>query len=119
MTTVPLTADAAPAAPVRRSRWWLHLLFVCFFLGPALYGFSAKFYELVALVQGDADGAFAIAPITNYLLASLGFACLFAWAAANGMFRDIERPKLTMLEQEALLEAREAAESQSPRSRNA
>jgi len=90
-------------------RWLIHLAFVCFFLGPALYGFSAKFYELVALVRGDSDGAFAAAPITNYLLASLGFACLFGWATANGMFRDIELPKQTMLEHEALLDAQEQA----------
>ncbi len=51
------------------------------------------------------DGAFAIAPIMNYLLASTGFALLLGWAACNGMFSDIEKPKRTMLETEAALDA--------------
>ncbi|HVC94297.1 MAG TPA: hypothetical protein VND64_11435 [Pirellulales bacterium] len=73
---------------------------------PSLYGFGTKFIELVALCRGDMTGAFAIAPIVNYLLASAGFLLLFGWAAANGMFHDIERPKLTMLENEARLDRR-------------
>ena len=45
-----------------------------------------------------------VAPIANYLLASLGFFCLLLWAAARGMFRDIERPKYDMLAQEEALD---------------
>jgi hypothetical protein len=41
----------------------------------------------------------------NYLLASLGFFFLLLWAAARGMFRDIERPKYEMLERERLLDS--------------
>ena len=40
----------------------------------------------------------------NYLLASLGFFFLFCWAIGHGMFRDIERPKYTMLENERRLD---------------
>ena len=40
----------------------------------------------------------------NYLLASAGFFCLLVWAAWNGMFRDIEKPKDEMLANEALLD---------------
>jgi hypothetical protein len=40
----------------------------------------------------------------NYLLASLGFFCLLLWAAANGMWRDVEQAKLDMLEREKLLD---------------
>ncbi|REK10311.1 MAG: cbb3-type cytochrome oxidase assembly protein CcoS [Planctomycetota bacterium] len=40
----------------------------------------------------------------NYLLASLGFLFLFGWAVMSGMFHDIERPKYTMLENEARLD---------------
>jgi hypothetical protein len=40
----------------------------------------------------------------NYLLASLGFFCLLLWAAAQGMFRDIESPKHEMLAHEELLD---------------
>ena len=73
-------------------------------LVPSLWGFGSKFSEFLALVRGEVDGAFAITPVVNYLLASLGFLCLFGWAALNGMFRDIERPKRTMLENEAKLD---------------
>ena len=78
-------------------------------LGFCLFGFGSKFIELVRLVVSDSDtaqeGAFAVAPLTNYLLASAGFLCLMGWAATQGMFRDIEQPKQTMLEVNAQLDA--------------
>jgi hypothetical protein len=73
-------------------------------LVPCLLGFGTKFIEFIALYRGDAEGAFAISPILNYLLASLGFLLLFGWAALGGMFRDVEAPKYAMLENEALLD---------------
>ena len=63
-------------------------------LVPSLCGFGTKFLEFIALYRGDVDGAFAISPILNYLLASLGFLCLFGWAALGGMFRDIEAAQI-------------------------
>jgi hypothetical protein len=75
-----------------------------FILLPACYGFGRKFAELVALV-GDEEGTFAVLPVVNYLLASLGFAMLFLWAMLHGMFRDVEAPKQTMLDNEARLDA--------------
>ncbi len=92
-----------PHATSRRHRWFM-LFMALAVLVPSLYGFGTKFLEFVALYRGDADGAFAISPILNYLLASLGFLCLFAWAALGGMFRDIEAPKYKLLENEALLD---------------
>ncbi len=92
------------AAPSRRRRW-LTLALALGILLPSLWGFGTKFVELVRLTQGDAEGAFAIAPVVNYLLASTGFLLLFFWAAANGMFRDVEGPKYTMLETERRLDA--------------
>ena len=71
---------------------------------PSLWGFGSKFFEFVAVFRGEADGAFAVSPILNYLLASLGFLLLFLWATANGMFHDIEKPKHTMLDVEAQLD---------------
>jgi hypothetical protein len=79
-------------------------------LVPCLLGFGTKFIEFIALYRGDAEGAFAISPILNYLLASFGFLLLFGWAALGGMFHDIEAPKYTMLQNEALLD--EEARSQ-------
>ncbi len=82
----------------------LGLLLAAVILIPSLLGFGNKFIELIRIYRGDADGAFAVAPITNYILASTGFLLLFFWAAANGMFRDIERPKYAMLENERRLD---------------
>jgi hypothetical protein len=70
---------------------------------PALYGFGTKFRELVVLV-GDEEGSFTVVPILNYLMVTLGFLMLFGWALMHGMFRDIEGPKITMLENERRLE---------------
>ena len=68
------------------------------------WGFVAKFIEFVHTFQGESDGAFAITPMVNYLLASSGFFCLLVWATLNGMFHDIEKPKTTMLENDAALD---------------
>lgn len=73
----------------------------------SLWGFGSKFVEFVHLYRGEVDGAFAIAPIVNYLLASAGFFMLLMWATFNGMFHDIEKPKYTLLEREAKLDAHE------------
>ena len=71
----------------------------------SLYGFGSKFLEFVQLVRRrDVDGVFAITPVVNYLLASLGFLCLFCWAVLGGMFHDIEKPKQTMLDNEQRLD---------------
>jgi len=88
------------------SRWQsiLVLLLALAILIPSLLGFGTKFLELVALTRGDSEGWFAITPVVNYLLASLGFLCLFGWAAAHGMFRNIEEPKRKMLDTERLLD---------------
>jgi hypothetical protein len=43
----------------------------------------------------------------NYLLVAAGFGCLLVWATARGMFRDIEKPKQTMLDRERALDERE------------
>ncbi|MCA9230263.1 MAG: hypothetical protein KDA57_06405 [Planctomycetales bacterium] len=71
-------------------------------LGFCAYGFGSKFIEFVRLVLGDEEvatkGMFAVAPLVNYLLASAGFLCLLGWAAAHGMFHNIEQPKQTMLD---------------------
>ena len=71
-------------------------------LGFCAFGFGSKLIEFIRLVQSNdpaaRDGIFAVTPLVNYLLASAGFLCLLLWAAAHGMFTNIERPKQTMLE---------------------
>ncbi len=95
-----------------RTRFFITVILAVVILIPSMWGFVGKFIELVALVRGDADGAFAITPVVNYLLASLGFFCMLCWAALNGMFCDIERPKNEMLQIEQLLDAQEHATRQ-------
>lgn len=84
----------------RRVFTWLA---VAFFLVPAGAGFINKFREFLALA-GDEEGSFTVMPILNYLLSSLGFCLLLFWAAWHGMFTDIERPKLALLDTERLLD---------------
>lgn len=96
--------------PGRRLMWLLALGVLL----PSLYGFGTKFVEFVALYRGDAEGAFAITPIVNYLLASIGFLLLFGWGAMGGMFRDVELPKFTMLENEAWLDRVAGADRRRP-----
>ena len=94
-------ADTSRAARIR-SR--VTLILAIAILIPSMYGFGGKLWEFVHIYQGDADGAFAVTPILNYLLASGGFLMMLLWATAHGMFRDIERPKQAMLENEARLD---------------
>lgn len=87
-----------------RWQWRMTIIFAIVILIPSMYGFVGKFIELVHVFQGEPGGAFAIAPMLNYLLASLGFLCMLVWATWNGMFHDVERPKHDMLEHEKLLD---------------
>lgn len=93
-----------PSRKTSRSQVLTTIVFAVVILVPSLYGFANKFREFVLLYRGDVDGVFAITPIMNYLLASLGFFFLFFWAISHGMFRDIEAPKYTMLENERHLD---------------
>ena len=78
-------------------------------LVPAWYGFIEKFIQFVRIpaVETDEGGGFIIIPIVNYLMVTAGMTCLLVWAVANGMFRDIERPKYTLLERDVLLDRRD------------
>lgn len=102
----PGPASGIPRPGSGRAAQWVTICLAVAILLPSMYGFIGKFIEFVALARGDAGGVFAISPIMNYLLASLGFLCLFGWAMAHGMFRDIESPKYSHLEREAQLDAR-------------
>jgi hypothetical protein len=100
--STPGTVDQPRAA--HRKQRLVTLIFALVILIPSGYGFIRKFLELVALTKGDVDGVFAISPVVNYLLASVGFFFLFCWAIFNGMFGDIEGPKRAMLETERMLD---------------
>jgi len=71
---------------------------------PAAYGFGIRLWEFIKTYSSVDGGGFTIVPILNYLLVSIGFVCLMVWAVANGMFRDVEGPKHTMLKREEQLD---------------
>ena len=107
MTTDEKTS--AEPKPVSRTQNIIVAILGIVILGFCIFGFGSKFIEFVHLVTGDdvamSEGIFAVAPMVNYLLASAGFLCLLGWAAAHGMFHNIEGPKHTMLDIEARLDA--------------
>lgn len=90
--------------PNRKGRI-ITIVFAIAVLIPSLYGFGGKFIEFVHVFRGEADGTFAVTPIVNYLLATLGFFCLFGWALLQGMFSDVEKPKYQFLETEEWLDS--------------
>lgn len=89
---------------MNRRQAWVTAAMAVLILVPSMYGFVGKFVEFVHIYRGAGGGEFAVAPILNYLLASAGFFCMLLWAAWNGMFRDIEKPKVDFLDNEALLD---------------
>lgn len=95
--------DKASAAAISRANW-ITLAFAVPILLISGIAFVMKFIELIRTFQDDAAGAFAITPMVNYSLASLGFLCLLLWAAINGTFRDMEEPKRIMLQREMMLD---------------
>jgi hypothetical protein len=78
---------------------------------PSMYGFVGKFIEFIHVFRETPGGQFAVAPILNYLLATMGFFMMLLWASANGMFSDMERPKYTFLENEDRLDRQSPAGS--------
>lgn len=104
-TTPSESIDVVTWRKDRSIAWTVTIVFGVVILVPCLMGFVIKFGELVALTKDPEDGGFAITPVINYLLASAGFFFLLLWAALNGMFRDLERPKYLMLENERELDA--------------
>lgn len=81
----------------------------------SMLGFGTKFIEFINTFRGESDGMFAITPMVNYLCASAGFLCMLVWAVLNGVFRDMERPKDVMLQQELEIENRRAVHVRSNR----
>jgi hypothetical protein len=99
-----MNEKTARSVSTKRSQLITTIVFALVILIPSFVGFANKFREFILIFRGDVDGVFAITPIVNYLLASLGFFFLFCWAIGHGMFRDIEQPKYTMLDNERKLD---------------
>lgn len=71
---------------------------------PSILGFANKFLDLIIVAQGDEEGAFALTPMINYLLATAGFFCMLIWAVAQGAFHDLNAPSREMFENEQELD---------------
>jgi len=69
-----------------------------------MLGFANKFLDLMIIAQGDEEGAFALTPMINYLLATAGFFCMLMYAVAQGAFHDLNGPSRAMFENELELE---------------
>ena len=115
-TTTHDEPDARSASvqriPVSHLRWWLYAATMITVILPAALGFAHKFIRLIQTAKTDPDGGFALLPVTIYAAVTLGFLCLLVWAVTNGMFRDVEKLKYTMLEREAALD-RQSSKSRS------
>lgn len=83
---------------------WYVWIFSVVILVPAILGFSNKFLDLILVAYGDEEGAFAVTPIVNYLLATAGFVCLLLWTATQGAFKTLDAPSHAMLENERRLD---------------
>lgn len=81
----------------------LIVFLVCFLL-PSGIGFAEKLFMFYRTITHSDDGSFAVVPVLNYFIVFAGMTCLLVWAIANGMFKDIEGPKYTMLENERRLD---------------
>lgn len=90
---------------------WLTYFFAAIVLIPTILGFGNKFLDLVLVMQGDEEGAFAATPIVNYLMATAGFFCLLMWSATRGAFHDLDEPSRVMFENEQRLDQRSASAS--------
>jgi hypothetical protein len=90
------------------------IIFILIFFLPAGMGFAEKLYLFAKTAGADPegrfeDGRFALIPLANYLLVFAGMLCLLVWAIYNDMFKDVEAPKYTMLENERKLDEEEGA----------
>ena len=77
---------------------------ICWFLlfttAIAGSGFAYKMFQFTKEAAESKEASFAVVPVIVYILVALGFVSLFLWALTRGQFRDIEGPKLRLLEQE-------------------
>jgi len=111
--------DMAAKRRISRGHRITLFVFALVFFVPGMLGFGEKLLLFAFTVTQKAqgvyeDGRFAIIPLANYLLVFLGMLCLLAWAILGGMFRDIEGPKYTMLENERRLDEQEGIDWDAP-----
>ncbi|HED65383.1 MAG TPA: hypothetical protein ENJ09_07495 [Planctomycetes bacterium] len=77
------------------------------FVGGAFFCF--KVYEFLSTIRRDDIAGFAFDPVVIYGFVAMGFGCLLYWAFLSGQFKDVEQPKLDMLDNFAKYEAHDVA----------
>jgi hypothetical protein len=87
-----------PRSSTGPARRWLLAAMLGAVLAGGL-GFAYKIVQFAREAMGEDGGAFAV-PVLVYGGMAVGFICLLGWAATRGMFHDVERPKLRLLERE-------------------
>ena len=111
MSSSPAPSPERPVRPKWRIVVFWMIAIAAFV--PTAFGFLFKFYRMVQTQNSVEGGGFTLIPISNYLFMALGFICLLAYAVLNGMFRDVEGPKYTMLQHEEELDRQDLLEGRS------
>ncbi len=62
--------------------------------------FALKVAEFIQTMSSEAARGFADVPVTVYFCVAAGWLLLLVWCWLTGRFKDMERAKLEMLEQE-------------------
>jgi hypothetical protein len=70
-------------------------------------GFAYKMAEFVVTMVHDEIAGFGAVAVGTYLVGMVPIVCVTLWAVLTGRFRDIEAPKLRMLELQDELDAAE------------
>jgi len=60
--------------------------------------FVTKMFEFAMTMSGDEVAGFGAVAVATYLMGMLPLFLLLLWAVTTGRFRDVEAPKLRMLE---------------------
>jgi len=66
--------------------------------------FFMKMLDFVMTMSGDEVAGFGAVAVSTYLLGMAPLLFLMLWAVTTGRFRDVEAPKLRMLELDRLIE---------------
>lgn len=62
--------------------------------------FAFKVAEFIYTMSSEAAKGFADVPVTVYFAVAAGWICFLGWALTTGKFKDMERAKYDMIEQE-------------------
>ena len=104
---IPAAPDSyAEPSPRARVFLWLFSIAMVVTAGTAFILKLIEFFATATRSGSDALASFLI-PVLNYLLVAAGFFCLFLWAYLSGQFRDLEAPKLRMVEMQREIDHQE------------